>query len=66
MKIYVATYEDGSGYGYQKIFVDDLSAAKAWLKKQWERDFSGDETPFLDWCAYGAWTGKIKSFTIKR
>lgn len=69
MKIYVATYEDGSGFGYQKVF-KYKSLAKKWLRKQYDRDFGEEESDtetesnFKDRCDYGAWTGKIKSFTI--
>lgn len=63
MKIYVATYEDGSGSGFQKVFKDRKNA-KIWLEKQFKRDFRCLKMTIKEWGRYGAWTMKIKSFNI--
>lgn len=63
MKIFVATYEDGSGYPYQKVFKTRSEAMK-WLKAQHARDFDKGEASFTEWCKYGAWTGKVKGYDI--
>jgi hypothetical protein len=63
MKIFVATYEDGSGCPYQAVRKTRKKALE-WLKKQHKRDFDKGEASFEEWCKYGAWTGKIKSFNI--
>jgi hypothetical protein len=65
MNIFVATYEDGSGYPYQKVFRDKPEAEK-WLRKQYDRDQDGVTTTkeFKEWCRYGAWTGKIRKHII--
>jgi hypothetical protein len=69
MKIHVATYTDTSGYGYQKVFKLKKQATD-WLLKQFERDYKKmDQIPikeaFNDWRKYGAFTAKIKSFSVK-
>ena len=63
--IFVATYTDDNGTGYQKAFIKK-EKAKIWLKKQWERDFDEDagDCSFENWCEYGAWTGKIKRLMV--
>ena len=63
MTIYVATFESGTGNGLQKVF-KDKKEAKKWLKKQYDDNFDDDALSFKEWCNYGAWTGKIKSFKI--
>lgn len=69
MKIYIATYEDGSGRGYQKVCKDKLSA-KTWLRERFIKDNDPFETEkefedvFKDHCEYGAWTGKIRMFNV--
>lgn len=67
--IYVATFQDGSGYPFQKVF-KDKKKADAWLYRMWEENL-GDEHPeeshkerFKEWCNYGGFTGKVKRFTI--
>lgn len=71
MKIVIATYTDDSGNGKQKAFYDvDFKIAKMfakmWLKQQFDDDFSdnADSISFREWCEYGAWTGRIKTFEI--
>jgi hypothetical protein len=64
MKIFVATYESGSGCGWQTVKTT-RKEAETWLKKQHKRDFDQDEAAFKEWCKYGAWTGKIRSYNIK-
>lgn len=70
MKIFVATYSDSSGFGYQKVF-KHKSLASDWLKKSFARDNGCNLndptflTDFKDHCEYGTWwNGKIKSFEI--
>lgn len=58
-EIYVATYTDSSDYGFQKVF-DKRADASNWLKKK----HSDSEWPLKEWGEYGAWTCKIKKFTI--
>lgn len=63
MKIFVATFTDGSGYGMQKVF-KNKNDASTWLRKVYNKSFDEDDTSFREHCEYGAWTGKIKSFKI--
>lgn len=64
MKIFVATYEDGIGFPYQAVRKTRKEALE-WLKKQHARDFDIGEISFQEWCNYGAWTGRIRSYTVK-
>jgi hypothetical protein len=63
MKIFVATFESKSGIGSQKVF-KTKKQAKAWLKKKYKDNFQDEEISFKDWCNHGAWTSRIKQFTI--
>lgn len=69
MKIYVATYEDSSGYGYQKVAKDKI-LAETWLRERFLKDNDSFETEkefreaFKSHCEYGANTGKIRMFNI--
>lgn len=70
MKIYVASYEDPSGRGYQQIFTDKKTANE-WMYKKFKSDYCSGygitEKEKLELYEnhknYGAFSAKIKSFT---
>jgi hypothetical protein len=71
MKIYVASYEDPSGHGYQSIF-ENKKAARDWMFAKFKRDYcSGYGNTefeklemFRNHEKYGAFTAKVKQFTL--
>lgn len=62
--IFVATFEDSSGGGYQKIF-SSRKLADNWLWKMYIRSFDEPiKKEFIEWKRYGAFTAKIKRFKL--
>lgn len=63
MTIYVATFTDSAGYGYQAIF-NSRKEAKKWLENKWGK--SSIIMPFNEYESYGAFTAMIKRFMVKK
>lgn len=66
MNIFVATFEDSGGGGYQKVF-SSKELANDWLWKMYLKSSIDDEPTkkgFTEWKRYGAFTAKIKGFKI--
>jgi hypothetical protein len=72
MKLYVASYEDASGNGYQKIFRSKKNA-NIWMYNKFIKDYcigygmTNKEKleSFKDHKNYGAFSAKIKQFKVK-
>lgn len=71
MKIYIVTYEDNTGFGYQKLFYTKKAANK-WLFDKFRKDNDGECATLAEYKAllaehkiYGAHSAKIKCFNVK-
>lgn len=69
MKIYIATFTSVNGTGDQKLFFE-IQKAKKRLRGKYDKEidsryFDDKDKGFYEWCACGAWNGKIKAFNIK-